>query len=748
MFNVQIKTNPNFRKQFPPMRLLLPLLLFGFFASAQPSRIEMNSARFATGDDPAYSKPDFNDAGWKTLAVPGNWEPQGFEGYNGFAWYRFHVTMPAAMRDKAWWKDSVILFLAKIDDADEVYVNGTRVSKTGSFPSDPQGYYTRYNADRKLSLPSAAPYWKWDQENIIAVRVYDGGGPGGIYGAVPSLRMPGLADVLEIEMLTVNASNFVLSNRGNKTLEGNAQIITRNGKDSSVSDNDITLEPGGEYLIAYFVKENERTEVEMRFTDTRSGESIRFQGVPPYILTPEPKETPRINSASVFGVRPGSPFLFKVAATGIKPLRFSASGLPAGLKLDPETGIITGTLGKKGNYPVQLTVSNSRGNARQAFTIKCGDGLALTPPLGWNSWNCWGLSVSDEKVKASAQALLDKGLADHGWTYINIDDGWEAPERAASGEIVTNKKFPDMKALGDWLHARGLKFGIYSSPGPRTCGGYLGSWQHETQDATTYNNWGIDYLKYDWCSYETIHGGKDTSLSSYQLPYRVMQKALRSQPRDIVYSLCQYGMKDVWQWGAEVDGNCWRTTGDIEDSWESLYRIGFAQYRMSPYAKPGRWNDPDMLIVGKVGWGEHLHDTRLTPDEQYTHISLWCLLSSPLLIGCDISQLDNFTLSLLTNDEVLAINQDPLGRQAFRAVINDKGAEVWVKELSDGSKAVGLFNTGEETATVSFDAEELQWKTSFTARDCWRQKDLGKFTTYSASVPAHGVVLLRVRSPR
>jgi len=283
--------------------------------------------------------------------------------------------------------------------------------------------------------------------------------------------------------------------------------------------------------------------------------------------------------------------------------------------------------------------------------VKSGDLIALTPPLGWNSWNAWGLSVDDEKVRAAADAFVDNGLADHGWTFINIDDGWEAPERLPDGSITGNEKFPDFKNLSDYVHSKGLKLGIYSGPGPMTCGGYLASYQHEYQDAATWAKWGIDYIKYDWCSYRNI--AKDNSLEELQKPYILMRKALDAVNRDIVYSLCQYGMGDVWKWGADVGGNLWRTTGDIRDTWASMSGIGFRQDKMSPFASPGHWNNPDMLVVGWVGWGPNLHPTRLTPDEQYTHISLWALLSAPLLIGCDLTRLDDFTLNLLTNDEVL-----------------------------------------------------------------------------------------------
>ncbi|HEU0226159.1 MAG TPA: putative Ig domain-containing protein, partial [Arachidicoccus soli] len=283
-----------------------------------------------------------------------------------------------------------------------------------------------------------------------------------------------------------------------------------------------------------------------------------------YILTPPTSPKPHINGAAVFGVRPGSPVLYKIAVSGTKPMHYKVEQLPDGLTVDEHTGIITGVLNTRGDYKMKIIASNTLGKAQRDFTIKVGELLGLTPAMGWNSWNCWGLSVNAERVKASAQAMIDKGLIDHGWSYINIDDGWEAEHRNTNGSIASNNKFPDMKSLSDWLHAQGLKFGIYSSPGTRTCGGFLGSYQHELQDATTYANWGVDYLKYDWCSYGDVYKKEgDTSVAAFKKPYFTMEKALAQQHRDIYYSLCQYGMRDSWKWAPEVGGNSWRTTGDI-----------------------------------------------------------------------------------------------------------------------------------------------------------------------------------------
>lgn len=299
-----------------------------------------------------------------------------------------------------------------------------------------------------------------------------------------------------------------------------------------------------------------------------------------------------------------------------------------------------------------------------------------------------------------------------------------------------------MKALSDYVHMKGLKLGIYSSPGPQTCAGYAGSYGFELQDARQYADWGIDYLKYDWCSYDGI--AKDRSLRELKKPYEVMRSALNSVNRDILYSLCQYGMGNVWEWGEQVGGNCWRTTGDIVDTWESMSTIGFGQVGHESYAGPGHWNDPDMLVVGWVGWGPRLHPTRLTPQEQVTHITLWSLLASPLLIGCDMTRLDEFTSSLLTNDEILDVHQDPLGRQARRVAVSGT-CEIWARPLEGGSIAVGLFNRGSKGNRCTVRWSDLGISGKRTVRDLWRQADEGMFENeVSVNVGRHGAVMLTV----
>jgi alpha-galactosidase len=452
-------------------------------------------------------------------------------------------------------------------------------------------------------------------------------------------------------------------------------------------------------------------------------------------------------------------------------MKFSADHLPRGLKLDATTGHITGKLKKPGEFIVTLRAENSLGAAEKPFRIVVGDQIALTPPMGWNSWNCFAGAVSEAKVKSAADAMVRSGLVNHGWTYINVDDYWQnhrdsqdstlrGPFRDANGNIVPNSRFPDMKGMADYIHNLGLKAGLYSSPGPWTCGNCAGSYQHEQQDAQTYADWGFDYLKYDWCSFGNIPQEQldfakiiyANILSSQTknneiLPYAVMGNFLREQKRDIVFSLCQYGMADVWKWGGSVNGNCWRTTGDIEDTWRSMSKIGFKQDQAEPYAKPGNWNDPDMLVVGQVGWG-NLHPSKLKPDEQYTHISLWCLLSAPLLIGCDMTRLDDFTLNLLGNDEVLAIDQDALGKSAT-CVLSNGDFRVFEKELADGGRALGFFNLATTPANLQFNQlAQLGFTGRQHVRDLWRQSDLPDVDAASGvlplMIPAHGVVLYKL----
>jgi hypothetical protein len=736
-------------------KILLPVLLFTCFTVYAQQKITLASAKFKTGDNMQWKDATFNDAAWKMIKTNETWEDQGYN-YDGYAWYRFHFKLPASLKTNSYWKDSLRIFLAKIDDVDETFLNGEKIDQTGSFPSDTGGYEDKYDVTREYHIGANSKLLHWDKENVLAVRVYDGGGGGGIFDATPFINMMDIIDGASVSIIKNDNNkdqyNITVSNGLQLKLNGTLTVSLKDGAANIITkpvNEPITVNALQTLTKNIAVPSNKRMDITVVFKEKNTGKTKTLSKVTSYILTPPPPLTPRINGANVFGVRPGSPVIYKIAATGEKPLQYTVENLPQGLYVDEGTGVISGTLSKAGEYKMKFIVSNSKGRDERAFTIEVGDLIALTPAMGWNSWNCWGLSVSDAKVRSSAQALIDKGLIDHGWNYINIDDGWESPQRDSNGNIVPNEKFPSMRGLGDWLHAHGLKFGIYSSPGTRTCGGYLASYQHEMQDATSYASWGIDYLKYDWCSYGDVYKKEgDTSVAAFMKPYKVMQHALQAQNRDIYYSLCQYGMKDVWKWGPEVSGNSWRTTGDITDTWQSLYSIGFSQDKLYRYAMPGHWNDPDMLIVGQVGWGENLHPTRLTADEQYTHISLWCLLSAPLLIGCDISKMDDFTLNLLTNDEVLAIDQDMLGKQAQQK-IKKSNYQVWMKKLEDGSYAIGIFNLSKTYQPVTVSWKTLGLNEDYKVRDLWQQKNLGEFkTTFTTKVAPHGVTLVKLQNAK
>jgi alpha-galactosidase len=361
-------------------------------------------------------------------------------------------------------------------------------------------------------------------------------------------------------------------------------------------------------------------------------------------------------------------------------------------------------------------------------SLRAQDGkIALTPPMGWNSWNYFACKVNDADIRAAADQIASNGMKDAGFIYVNIDDCWQG-KRDENGEIHANAKFPDMKALSEYVHSKGLKLGIYSSPGPKTCAGFEGSQGHEEQDAQAYASWGVDYLKYDKCSW---HGTVPEQIAAY----KKMHDALVKTGRPIVFSLCQYGDDRVWAWGASVGGNSWRTTGDISPDYERMAYIGFGQNGLERFAGPGHWNDPDMLEVG---------NGKLTLNENKTHMSLWCLLAAPLLAGNDLTKMTPEILTILTNKEVIALNQDPAGIQG-RRLEQEGPLEIWMKPLADGSKAVGLFNRGHTPAEMAVYFKDLRVGENSSVRDLWEHKDLGTFKdSFSSTVPPTGVVLVKV----
>ena len=480
------------------------------------------------------------------------------------------------------------------------------------------------------------------------------------------------------------------------------------------------------------------------------------------VLTPPPGPSPRINGPEVYGVRPGRPVIYRIPTTGTRPIRFSADNLPDSLHLDPEQGIVSGRApGNPGQYAVTLRAENDHGKNARKLTFVVGDKIALTPPMGWNHWYTHYHFITDAKIREAAENMVASGMADVGYSYVSIDDCWMriAPEyvgpsidpsrktastgldvaavagevRDADGRILPNKNFPDMRALTGFIHARGLKAGIYSSPGPRTCQRFEGSYGHEAIDVETYAAWGFDLLKYDWCAYGQIFGAlpKDQqTAAARQKPYRLIAPILARQNRDILLNLCQYGMAEVWKWGAET-GQSWRVGGDLGHTLteDGVYNIARKTIGIREHNGPSSWNDPDYLILGK--WVSPFDkasppaSVRLTPDEQYSYMSLWCLMACPLFFSGDMGAIDDFTRGLLCNPEMIALNQDVLGRCAAPVRMDD---DVWIlkKELADGTFAVGLFdiaNQGDREISISLG--DLGLDRPCKLRDLWRQKDAG-----------------------
>jgi alpha-galactosidase len=500
---------------------------------------------------------------------------------------------------------------------------------------------------------------------------------------------------------------------------------------------------------------------------------------PEIIRTPSAPPTPRINGPDVFGVRPGNPFFYQIPATGDRPMTFSVDDLPKGLTLDADTGLITGKVhkkwfGLKSRYTVTLHAKNNLGEDSKKFTVVVGETIALTPPMGWNSWNAYHATVTGDNVIHAAKAMASSGLINYGWSYINIDDSWQGERGGKFLGIQSNDKFPDMGGMCDEIHGMGLKVGIYSTPWATSYAGYVGgssddpkgSWTHRRSllgqycfadnDAKQWAAWGIDYLKYDWNP--RSNKPKAETHEQFLNDSVTMHKALRKSGRDVVFSYSNSMPFDQIPDQSKIF-NCWRTTGDIGDSWVSMVERAFyfTQHKRGqtglqgqpsdkwvPYARPGHWNDPDMMVLGVVNFGGVQHPTHLKPEEQYVHMTAWCMASAPLLLGCDLDKLDAFTLGLVENPEVLAIDQDSLGKQATMVTNQGNDLLVYVKNLEDGGKAVAFYNLASTPVKIQATWQDLGISGSHTVRDLWREKDLGKYDTeFSAMVQPHSAELVK-----
>jgi alpha-galactosidase len=721
--------------------------------------------KFKMGDNLEYASASFNDSNWDSINIYQAWEAQGYNDYDGYAWYRISFFLPSSLKDEAIIKDSIQFVLGKLDDTDQTFLNGDLMGENGKtipFAECKQindfRYKEFYYLSRKYKLSVNDPRLKWNQENMLAIRIHDhylNGGmnsmtaPNRVFAGMIDLKDYLIADLIYQPYKLIKENSFskilVFKNTYQKETKGKLLVTIKDdlsGKTVFTSEQQVAFKPGMTDSVKYeFTADQTKLHKAVyEFYPDDSKIKICYSQEVPYILTPKVSDYPKINNAKVYGERPGKPFVLSILASGTKPIIYGAENLPQGLNIDTLTGMFSGKIDKAGTFTIKLKAKNKLGRVARNLRVIIGDTIQLTPAMGWNSWNVWGNSVMGKHFNEAADLLVSTGLKDHGYVFINIDGGWQPKQRNPNGEINGNEKFGDIQKIGDYVHERGFKFGILSSPGRADCGEFLGSLGHELQDAKTWARWGVDYVKYDWCFYEEV--ARDHSIPELQKPYILMKKCLDQIDRDIVFGICQYGFGDSWEWAGKIGGNSWRTTGDINDNWQSMSTIGFSQHH-AQYAGPGHFNDPDMMMVGWVGWGD-VRPSQLTVSEQYTHFSLWCLLDAPILLGCDLSKLDDFTYNLLTNDEVIAINQDPLGKQA-EMIKKDGDVQIWAKDMEDGSKAVGIFNLGNKNTTYNFDLSNLKMQDNVLIRNVWMQKNIGEFSkNFKTDIYCHGVVLIRV----
>lgn len=502
------------------------------------------------------------------------------------------------------------------------------------------------------------------------------------------------------------------------------------------------------------------------------------------ILTPPTSESPRINGPQIYGAKAGKQFIYRIPCEGLRPIHFVVSNLPEGLKLDKEKGIISGiTPNKEGNYNMIFEAINEKGSASREFKLVIGEKIALTPPMGWNSWGGYMLQVSDDVMRRATDFIVNKGLADVGFQYISIDDCWmridpklyngkeqmysrRAPGypfenvvgsvRDECGMIQPNDCFPDMKAMTDYIHSFGLKAGIYSGPGPLTCQMYASSFGYEGSDANQFADWGFDLLKYDMCSYRGIISELNKALpeGSPEIEeitiWYPMAQYLEIQDRDILYNLCQYGRQEPWLWAPTINIQSWRIGGDLNHNVNNYFEqaMRIVKY-LRDYSKPGQWNDPDFMYIGKIHEARDKMgppvDIPLNSNQRYQYVSLWSLICAPYFFSANIDEMDDFTISLLRNADISNVNQDELGHVAELIRENDNQV-VLLKKLADGSNVIGLFNNDSENEQIiNVKWDEIGLSGKLLVRDLWRQKEIG--TTQdelSVKVSPNGCAVLKI----
>lgn len=479
------------------------------------------------------------------------------------------------------------------------------------------------------------------------------------------------------------------------------------------------------------------------------------------ILTPKPDLSPQINGPQIYGVRPGRKFVFRIPCQGERPIEFKVKNLPKGLILDKENGVISGiSPKKKGDYKMTFKAENKHGKKSRDYKLVVGEKIALTPPTGWNTWGGHMLFVTDSLMRHVADVFVEDGFADVGYQYIGIDDCWMriskekyksqsenrrqnhagfdynetvvGGERDKDGNIVPIDAFPDMKAMTDYIHAYGLKAGLYSTPGLYTCQDFAGSFEHQKQDADQYAKWGFDLLKYDMCSgHKDLKKIRETNPGYTQAEFwKPMVDYLYDQDLDIFLNLCQYGFEDVWEWAPGLGIPSWRSGGDlnhhIDDYFKQALRLAT---ELREYSKPGQWNDPDFMYIHKIrdykAKGDPSFEIHLSTNQRYQYVTLWSIINCPFFFSCDMWEIDEFTTKILTNADVVNINQDELAHVA-EVLRNENNEVIMVKNLADGTKALGIFNTNEkEAAVINVTWDEFGKCCEQTVYDVWRQKDLG-----------------------